>query len=222
MALREHVADINTLFAAMNEAFAVTKYGGQIVIASLFGNDINFITVDDFHKMFANLVIFKQAGTTTEAIKTTTDAIKTTKEAIKVSRRWFEWTGRRQYLGRGVVFEPGGPLDIPDDMLNLWRGFGVTPKPGHWTLLRLHILNVVCSGNRQHFDYLIRLLAYRVQHLDEQTGVAVALLGAPGAGKGVLARTFGQFFGKHFAHITNGEQLTGRFNAALGRHLRCS
>ena len=98
MALREHGADIDTLFAVMNEAFAVTKYGGQIVIASLFGNDINFMTVDDFHKMFANLVIFKQAGTTTET--------------IKVSRRWFEWKGRRQYLGRGVVFEPGGPLEF--------------------------------------------------------------------------------------------------------------
>jgi Family of unknown function (DUF5906) len=216
MALREHGADIDTLFAAMNEAFAVTKYGGQIVIASLFGNDISFMMVDDFHKMFANLVIFKQAGTTTETIKTTTDAIKTTKEAIKVSRRWFEWKGRRQYLGRGVAFEPGGPLEVRGDMLNLWRGFGVTPTPGNWSLMRSHMFSVVCSGNQQHFDYLIRLLAYRVQHLGEQTGVAVALLGAPGAGKGVLARTFGYFFGKHYAHITQGDQLTGRFNAALG------
>ncbi|WP_334485655.1 primase-helicase family protein [Bradyrhizobium algeriense] len=202
MGLRDQGADIDTLFAVMNEAFAVTKYGGQIVIALLFGNDISFMTIDDFHKMFANLVIFKQTATTTET--------------IKVSRRWFEWTGRRQYLGRGVVFEPGGPLDIPNDMLNLWRGFGVTPKPGNWALLRSHMLNVVCSGNQQHFDYLLRLLAYRVQHLGTQTGVAVALLGAPGAGKGVLARTFGHFFGKHFAHITHGDQLTGRFNAALG------
>ena len=29
-----------------------------------------------------------------------------------------------------------------------------------------------------------------------------------GAGKGVVARTFGKFFGKHFAHIANGDQLT--------------
>jgi len=114
------------------------------------------------------------------------------------------------------VFEPGGPLDISNDMLNLWRGFGVAPKPGDWSLMRSHIFDVVCSGKRKHFDYLIRLMAYRVQHLGEQTGVAVALLGAPGTGKGVLARTFGHFFGKHFAHITHGDQLTGRFSAALG------
>lgn len=30
-----------------------------------------------------------------------------------------------------------------------------------------------------------------------------------------MARTFGSLFGKHFAHIANGEQLTGRFNASL-------
>ena len=33
--------------------------------------------------------------------------------------------------------------------------------------------------------------------------------------KGVVARTLGKIFGKHFAHIANGEQLTGRFNASL-------
>jgi hypothetical protein len=202
MALSNQGADVGKLLAVMNEAFAVTKYGGQIVIASLFGNDISFMTVDDFHKMFANLVILKKTGTTTEA--------------IKVSKRWFGWNGRRQYLGRGVVFEPGGPLNVPDDMLNLWRGYGLTPKSGNWSLLRSHIFNVVCSGNQQHYDYLIRLLAFRVQNLGKQTGVAVALLGPQGAGKGVLARTFGYFFGKHFSHITHGEQLTSRFNAALG------
>ena len=39
--------------------------------------------------------------------------------------------------------------------------------------------------------------------------------GAQGAGKGIVARTLGKIFGKHFAHIANGEQLTGRFNASL-------
>src|SRR5262245_6665134 len=45
----------------------------------------------------------------------------------------------------------------------------------------------------------------------------VALLGEQGAGKGIFARTFGSFFGEHFAHIANGDQLTGRFNASVGK-----
>ena len=54
-----------------------------------------------------------------------------------------------------------------------------------------------------------------MQRPNEPIGVAVAFRGAQGAGKGVVARTLGKIFGKHFAHIANGEQLTGRFNASL-------
>jgi Family of unknown function (DUF5906) len=124
--------------------------------------------------------------------------------------------GRRQFLRRGVVFEPGGSLEIANDMLNMWRGFGITPQPGDWSLMHAHMLQVVCSGIQKHFDYFIQWMAYRVQHPGEPIGVAVALLGAQGSGKGIVARTFGSLFGKHFAHITHGDQLTGRFNASLG------
>jgi hypothetical protein len=44
--LADQSADIATLLNAMNEAFAVTKYGGQIVIASLVSRDISFMTVE--------------------------------------------------------------------------------------------------------------------------------------------------------------------------------
>jgi hypothetical protein len=100
-------------------------------------------------------------------------------------------------------------------MLNLWRGFGIEPKAGDWSLLTNHILNILCSGQQEHFDFLILWMAYAVQHPNEPIGVAVALRGAQGAGKGIVARTLGKIFGKHFAHIANGEQLTGRFNANL-------
>jgi hypothetical protein len=237
--LRDQGADIKTLLAAMNETYAVVRYGSEILVANIIGNDIIFMTEQDFHKMFANLEFFNPktiAGnlrTMKEHIERIgkdiismpvegfqemfADLVVIIKKPIKVSRRWFNWEGRRQYLGRGVEFEPGGPLDIPNDMLNIWRGFGVEPKQGDWSLIRNHILNVVCSGQQQHFDYLIQWIAYAVQHLDKQIGVAVALLGAQGAGKGVVARTFGNFFGKHFAHIANGDQLTGRFNASIGK-----
>lgn len=207
MTLRDRGADINQLLLAMNKVFGVAQYGGTIVVATIIGNSLNFMTDVDFHKMFANLVVF-------EVIKDKKGATKTT--AVKVSKRWFEWEDRRQYFGRGVVFDPGGPPEIPNDMLNLWRGFGITPKPGDWSLMRDHIFSVVCSGNQEHFDYLIRLMACGVQHLDKPLGVAVALLGAQGTGKGVVARTFGRFFGKHFVHIAQSEHLTGPFNALIG------
>ena len=102
-------------------------------------------------------------------------------------------------------------------MLNLWRGFGVTPKPGDWSLMRSHILNVVCSGNQKHFDYLIRLMAWGVQHLDKPTRRRGCSSWPTGSGQGScsLAHTASSI-GKHFSHITHGDQLTGRFNASIG------
>src|SRR5262249_35031966 len=184
MTLRDQGADINTLLAAMNQTYAVVKYGGQIVVAVIVNDDITFMKVEDFHKMFANLAV---TGT------------------VKLSKHWFEWEKRRQYLGRGVVFEPGGPLEIPNDMLNLWRGFGLVPKSGDWSLMHAHIFNVVCSGDQKLFDYLIKWMAYAVQHPDKTIGVAGAFLGPQAADKGAGARTVGSFFGKHFAHITHGD-----------------
>jgi hypothetical protein len=166
------------------------------MVAIITEDGIDFMKVDEFHKMFANLTINRSSK--------------------PLSRAWFAWKDRRQYVDRGVVFEPGGPLEVHNDKLNLWRGFGVEPKQGEWSLICNHIRNVICSGNEEHFHYLIKWMAFAVQHLDRPIGVAVALLGPQGAGKGVVARTFGKFFGNHFVHITHGDQLTGRFNASLG------
>jgi hypothetical protein len=197
MALHQRGVDTNPLLAALNKYYAVVRYGGEIQIASTVGQDIFFMKPQELHKMYGNV------------------RVKVESDLVEVTRVWWRWSGRRQYLRRGVVFEPGGSLEAPDDMLNLWRGFGIEPKEGDWSLMKNHILNVVCSGKQADCDYLLKWMAYAVQRPNEPIGVAVAFRGAQGAGKGVLARTFGSIFGKHFAHIANGEQLTGRFNANL-------
>ena len=210
MELRDKDADINRLLLAMNETFAVVKYGSKIVVASIVGKDLDFMKLDDFHNMLANLVVQREIE-----IRNDSGNPQKTTRAVIVSRRWFKWKHRRQYVGRGVVFEPGGPPEIPNDMLNLWRGFGVEPKQGDWSLMRKHIHDVICSGNEEHFQYLIKWMAYGVQHPDRPIGVAIALRGDEGAGKGFLWRNYGKLFGKHFRHLAHGEHLTGHFNAVL-------
>jgi hypothetical protein len=200
MTLRDQGADLQTLSTAMNQTYAVVKYGGQIIVASIIGNEVEFMKPEEFHKMFANLVVGRGGSNTQSDI---------------VSKYWFGWKQRRQYLGRGAVFEPGGPLDVPNDMLNIWRGFGVKAEQGDWSLMYNHIRDVICAGNEEHFHYLIRWMAYGVQHLDHPIGVTIALRGDEGAGKGFLWRNYGKLFGRHFKHVAQGEQLTGRFNATL-------
>jgi Family of unknown function (DUF5906) len=196
----ERGASLDELLSAMNKIYAVVKYGDQIVIATIVGKKIDFMSDREFHKMMANQVLRSADG-----------------QIIKLSRRWFNWIYRRQFIGRGAVFEPGGPLQVQGDMLNMFRGFAIDPAPGNWSLMQAHILNVLCNGQQEIFNYLIRWMAWSVQKLDQPIGVAVALLGDQGAGKGIFVRALGSVFGEHFAHVANGDQLTGRFNASIAK-----
>lgn len=194
------VSDAPDPIAELNNKFAVVKYKSKVVIAQI-GDTIEFLEEKEFHRLFAN-----------KYIVTATETGKSSRRPL--SKVWFSWDGRRECIDPGVVFEPGSQ-DRPG-ALNLWRGFGVKPAPGDWSLMKAHIRHVVCASNEELFQWLLRWMALGVQQLDRPLGVAVALRGGQGAGKGIFARTYGALFGQHFLHISQGYQLTGRFNAGLG------
>jgi hypothetical protein len=180
----------------MNAKYAVAVRSGQCSIAVLDRSKIEFMRVEDFHRIHANKFVMVND------------------EKLPISKVWFKHEGRREYLNPGVVFEPGAP-DHPG-ALNLWRGWAIAPVKGDWSLFRAHLLNVVCRGNQAQYDYLIRYFALGVQQPSRAIGVALAFLGRQGAGKGIVVRTYGQLFGVHFRHYSRAEQLLGRFNGNLG------
>ena len=51
--------------------------------------------------------------------------------------------------------------ELPPGVVTAWQGWGVKPEPGDWLTIREFLLDVICAGNREHFDYLIGLLARR-------------------------------------------------------------
>jgi Family of unknown function (DUF5906) len=99
--------------------------------------------------------------------------------------------------------------------LNLWRGFGVKPTPGSWQKLREHLLNVICSGETEHYEYVLSWSARLVQYPAEQGEVAVVMRGIEGCGKGIFARALRRILGQHGLAISNPKHLTGTFNAHL-------
>ena len=123
---------------------------------------------------------------------------------------WLKHPDRRQY--EGIVFSPGE--DVPGHF-NLWQGFSVEPKPGDWSLLQRHLLENVCRDIRALLDYVLGWMANGVQHPARPGEVALVLRGAPGVGKGIVAREFGGIFGQHFLHVAQARHLTGTFNAHL-------
>jgi hypothetical protein len=88
--------------------------------------------------------------------------------------------------------------------------WAVVPKAGVCGLYLGHVYDNICRGNADRYDYLLNWMAAAVQFPSRLPGVAIALHGAAGTGKGVFMTHLGALFGAHFAHIG-----VGRFHGHL-------
>jgi hypothetical protein len=129
----------------------------------------------------------------------------------QLGKWWLLHPKRTQYTN--VVFSPNGKCD---DAYNLWRGFACEAIPGDCDLYLDHMLNIVCSGNKVFFDYLLSWMARAVQFPDRAGETAVILRGRQGTGKSILVKYFGALFGRHFLQVSDSKHLVGSFN----QHLR--
>jgi hypothetical protein len=129
-----------------------------------------------------------------------------------LAKWWLEHRGRAQY--EGVKFRPNQP-GVVNGYLNLWRGWGIEPKPGDWSLIRNHIAEVIAGGNAEFAEYVLRWIAWAIQNPDKQAEVCLVLIGEKGTGKGTLGRCLERIFGSHALQVTDREQVIGRFNGHL-------
>jgi hypothetical protein len=125
---------------------------------------------------------------------------------------WLHHAQRRQYPG--IIFTPAG-APIINGKLNLWRGWGVTPRRGDWDLMREHIYEVLAARDDDVDDYIIKWMAWAAQHPGEQAEVAIVFIGDRGTGRGTLGKVLCKIFGQHARHISSPAHLTGRFNAHM-------
>ncbi len=123
---------------------------------------------------------------------------------------WLKNPLRREYST--LVFAP--ERDVPD-AYNLWRGFGVEAVAGNCQPFLDHIRMNLCSGNQEHYDWLICWMARAVQRPDLPGEVAIVLRGDQGTGKSFFAKAFGALFGRHFLTVSDSKHLIGNFNSHL-------
>jgi hypothetical protein len=130
----------------------------------------------------------------------------------ELTRQFF--TDPQTHLYEDLAFSP---LTQPDETLNLWRPPPIRPKKGDWRLIRKHLFEVVCNSDRAVFSYLIRYLAHMLQKPEDKPGVMVVMLGGQGTGKGAVFQILGRIWRHSVLQVSDVDQVTGRFNAALGR-----
>jgi Family of unknown function (DUF5906) len=96
--------------------------------------------------------------------------------------------------------------------MNMYLGWGVDPKQGDWSLIRQHIREVLANGDPKTDDYIIRWIAWSIQHPDRKAEAALVLIGEKGTGKGTLARVLEKIFGIHSFQASNQDDVVGRWS----------
>ncbi len=198
-------------FEKLNEKHAVIMIGGQCLIMN---ERIDPITGRPGFTLSSTSHFF---GHYAPDLVENPNPTKGGRQKISIAKLWFESKLRREY--EDVVFDPN---KNHNGYYNLWRGFGVQPKQGDWSLMRQHLLEVICQGNIAAFNYLMSWFSHIIQDPgagERRPGVAVVLKGNPGTGKGIVVRQFQEILGPHFLHVYNQSYITGRFNAQLSNTL---
>jgi hypothetical protein len=124
------------------------------------------------------------------------------------------WDSPQTVCYAGVDFNPDG---TSASYLNLWVGPTIIPRAGKWTLIKVFLLEVICSGVDGHYQYLLGFIAHALQYPGVKPGVMIALLGGQGIGKGTFARILQKIWSATFLQVHNVDAVTGAFNAALER-----
>lgn len=132
---------------------------------------------------------------------------------VSKAKHWLNHPRAAHYYE--IIFDPGLPPGHNGNRWNMWRGFAVEPKLGKWDLLQDHIFTNICSGNTEHYEWLLNWMALGVQNPGEVVGTAPVLAGLPGTGKGVLANAYGRLWGEHYVSVTKDDHISGRFNNHL-------
>jgi hypothetical protein len=130
-----------------------------------------------------------------------------------VGEYWLKHPERLTY--DGVDFRPGAKEVLIGNRLNLWRGFAVEPKRGSWKLLRDHIYRVFAKRDPQAWRYIVRWIAWMLQHPEERAEAVLVFQGEEGAGKGMLARALLKMFGAYALPVSDQKHLTGGFSGHL-------
>lgn len=197
------------MLAEMNEKYAVIlTYGNETVV--MVENARKNEQTQRYEPAFQNFRAFKNRIKRYPSVQM---EIKGKLKSVPAFEWWTSHPRRREF--EDITFEPG--LETPN-RYNLWTGYACEAVPGdrHERYLE-HVLNNICSGNLDHYNYLIKWMARVVQQPRTQSMVAPVLLGERGTGKSIFCNFFGSLFEPHRYTASDIQELTGKFNAHIGQ-----
>lgn len=205
----------NDCLDEFNKYYTTIVTGGKnlVIRANLdpFGNaNIEFFN----HKEFTD--IHKDYNKIPVQIETTNG---TAVKLFNPAKLWLE-SPESDSAKFGITFYPK-LTKFYKGKLNTYMGLGCSPididekAEIDLQIYLNHVYNVICDGNQEHSDYLIKWIAHAVQKPEEKPEVGVVLKAGQGTGKGTLLKPLSKIFGAHYLHATSPEQVIGKFNSQL-------
>lgn len=203
--LGDKTNQITKIIDEFNKEYSVVDLGGAIKIMREMTSTKKNVT----DRIFYSVADFRLKFKYKEYTYHTKDGKKVTVETAVL---WFKHQLARRY--DQVVFVPGSSHS-DNNIYNLWEGYAFDANKGKCDLYLNHIKNIICDNNEEYYEYLLDWMAHVVQFPNIKNGVAVALYGNQGTGKGVFVSNFCKLFGNHYLYMGRPDALTSNFNSQL-------
>lgn len=124
---------------------------------------------------------------------------------------WLKSPKRRKFTC--ITFDPTTTKHVGNSY-NIWKGFARKPKQGSPFMYWEHVRDNICSGNKTHYEYVRKWIAYVFQHPDEPH-TALVLCGSQGVGKNSFVEPLGILLGQHYVLLSSISELVSNFNYHL-------
>ena len=119
------------------------------------------------------------------------------------------WRGRAVYIDQ-IGFDPGG--DDPNILCNRWGGWPTTPKAGSCDYLLTTLRYLTEAEPREVYEWVLKWLAYPIQHPGAKLHTALVFHGHQGTGKSRFFESYAKIYGE-YSQVLNQGALEDKFNS---------
>ena len=105
------------------------------------------------------------------------------------------------------------------NVINLFCGFKYEAVKHDYSILTPflnHIREVICDGDDEKYDYLMKWMANILKHVCVKNGTMPIIYGGQGSGKTITAQIFAELLGNYaLPNVINIDNVFGRFNSLI-------
>jgi hypothetical protein len=130
---------------------------------------------------------------------------------------WLAGRDRRMVDQDNVVFDPTGKAQLPDHV-NLFYGMQLAPDRSKPCQKILELLNHLCNEEEAVFEWVLKWIAYPLQHPGAKMESAIVMHGEEGLGKNFFWKVV-SFIYRDYATVITQNELESQFNTWSSRKL---